>query len=67
MILQNLVFFWLLTILIVLLQIVFSYLSVRSFLEGEWVMGGIFFLGVMFSGFLIAFYFTWIRRGKTGG
>jgi hypothetical protein len=48
------------------LQVGISYLSVRSFLEGEWLMGFFFFLLVPAIGVLLVSYYLWLRRQGRG-
>ena len=62
--LKNPVVFGILLFLIVVSQIVASYLSAASFLEDDILLGLSFFLFVPILGLILAFYILWFRKNR---
>ena len=64
MLLKHPIFLVLAAIICISLQIWISYVSARSILEGELVIGFSLFLVVPMLGLLLVLYYLWFRRQK---
>ena len=64
MVLKNPFFFGCTIIVLAALQVGTSYLSFRSFLEGDVFLAFLFFLFVPGLGSLMVLYFLWFRKNK---
>jgi hypothetical protein len=62
--LKNPIFLVLAIVICISLQIWVSYISARSILDGDLIVGFSFFLLVPLLGILMVFYFLWFRRQK---
>ncbi len=64
MVLKNPFFFGFAIIICVFFQIWTAYVSVRAFLEEDFLQAFVFFLGVPLLGLVIGLYYAWFRRQK---
>lgn len=64
MLLKNPFFFGCTIIVFLAVQVATSYLSFHFFLEGDWLLGFLFFLFVPGLAFLMVLYFLWFRKNK---
>ena len=64
MVLKNPFFFGGAIIVLVALQVGMSYLSFRSFLEGDWLSGILFMLSVPGLSLIMVLYFIWFRKNR---
>lgn len=62
MLLKNPIFFGFTVIICISLQVGISYLSARSILEGDLILGSSLLLLVPALGILLALYYLWFRR-----
>jgi hypothetical protein len=62
--LKNPIFLGLAVVICISLQIWISYVSARSILEGDLIVGFSLFLLVPLLGILMVLYFLWFRRQK---
>ena len=64
MVLKNPFFFGCAILVLVALQVGTSYLSFRSFLEGDWLPGLLFMLSVPGLACIMVLYFIWFRKER---
>ena len=64
MVLKNPFFFGGAIIVLVALQVGMSYLSFRSFLEGDWLPAILFMLFVPGLSLIMVLYFIWFRKNR---
>jgi hypothetical protein len=64
LVLKNPFFFGGAIIVLVALQVGMSYLSFRSFLEGDWLPGILFMLLVPGLALIMVLYFIWFRKNR---
>jgi hypothetical protein len=65
LLLKNPFFFGLAVVICIFLQICLSYVSVRSILDGDLIVGFSLFLLVPLLGILLVLYFLWLRRQRS--
>jgi hypothetical protein len=63
--LKNPFFFGLAVVICISLQIWISYISARSILDGDLIVGLSLFLSVPLLGIVMVLYFLWFRRQRT--
>ena len=64
MLLKNPIFFGITVVVCISVQIGISYVSARSILDGDLILGSFLLLLVPALGILLALYFLWFRRQR---
>jgi len=64
LVLRNPFFFGFAIIVLVILQVGMSYLSFRSLLEEDWLLGILFLFFVPGLAFIMVVYFIWFRKNR---